>query len=343
MADPQEDTSYQAEATGEMPCSGHDSLAGFPTSTAAQPVADTDTDTDTDMELQSSCVSQSSRCPVDGVSADTTSHPSKQDIDPSQLEDDGISLPSPSTESPLLSSSSSSSSSSTPAISLTFLNLPLEIRLEIYSHLLTTQQIPSYSSPLAPSPSSSSSSSSSSSPPSCSSSSPAPFFTQQTAPSRLYPNILRTCRQLHAECTPILYRSNTFLTHTSLLTVFPSLYAPHHPRKSHLPPVRSAALTSLITRFRVRVRLDAEPQFAREAATAQLSGKSEVVVEAWQTQWRAAGPEALRVFEDVRGVRAAAITGSTGGFEDYARWLERAMMAGAGEYVAPFPWEEDGL
>ena len=92
----------------------------------------------------------------------------------------------------------------------------------------------------------------------------------------------------------------------------------------------------------MRLRLDAEPQFARDAVTAQFSGKQELVIEAWQTEWRGAGPEALRLFEDVRGVRVARVVGSTSGFEDYARWLERAMMAGVGEYVAPFSPRADG-
>ncbi|KAI1363603.1 hypothetical protein F5Y08DRAFT_238288 [Xylaria arbuscula] len=224
----------------------------------------------------------------------------------------------------------------------TFLNLPLEIRLEIYTHLLTTSQDPSHPlSPAEPSPSSSSSSASSSpsSSVSSSSSSPAPFFNPQTAPTPLHPNILRTCRQLHAECIPVLYKRNIFTAHATLLTVFPSLFNPSH-RQKRYAPIRSPQLASLVTRFRVRLRLDAEPQFARDAVTAQFSGKHELLIETWQTEWRGAGPEALRLFEDVRGVRIARVVGS--GFEEYARWLEGAMMSEAGDYVAPFPRELGG-
>ncbi|KAI0490926.1 hypothetical protein F4859DRAFT_28402 [Xylaria cf. heliscus] len=202
----------------------------------------------------------------------------------------------------------------------TFLNLPLEIRLEIYAHLLTT---PSYS-------------------PRSSTPSPAPFFTPQTPPSPLHPNILRTCRQLHAECIPILYSSNTFLAHTSLLTTFPSFFSAQHPHKTYAP-VRSASLASLVTRYRVRLRLDVEPQFDRAGVTAQFSGRSELVVEVWQAGWRGAGPDALRLFEGVRAVRRARVTGSTSGFEAYARWLERAMMAAVGDYVRPFAWEDERM
>ncbi|KAI0532674.1 hypothetical protein GGR58DRAFT_489442 [Xylaria digitata] len=236
-------------------------------------------------------------------------HTSVQNAGMTMVEEDGVSPPP--TESPPRP---------------TLLNLPLEIRLEIYTHLLTTPP-DSSSYPL--------STSSLPSPPQ----SPAPFFIQQTRPSRLYPSILCTCRQLHAECVFVLYSSNTFLAHTSLLTTFPSYFSPSQPRKPYAP-VRNASLASLVTRFRVRLRLDAEPQFGRDEATAQFSGKSEVVIEAWQAEWRGAGPDSLRLFEGVRGVRTARVTGSTSGFEEYARWLERAMMAGIGDYVKPFSWDD---
>ncbi|KAI1152512.1 hypothetical protein F4825DRAFT_475850 [Nemania diffusa] len=200
----------------------------------------------------------------------------------------------------------------------TLLNIPVEIRLEIYAHLLTAPSNPPPSHPKYPSATSttvSSSSSSSSTP-----SPPPPSLSTQTTPSSpLHPSILRTCRQLHAESTPVLYKTNTFLAHTSLLTTFPSFFSPGHPRRRY-PPVRSAPLAALVRRYRVRLRLDAEPQFAREDATAQFTGKRELVIEAWQAEWRGAGPDALRLFEGVRAVRAARVTGSTGGFEDYARF-----------------------
>ncbi|KAI8952476.1 hypothetical protein F4801DRAFT_540969 [Xylaria longipes] len=217
----------------------------------------------------------------------------------------------------------------------TLLNLPPEIRLEIYAHLLTVPSHSQRSPPLSPSSAISTPSSSSSS----SSPSPAPFFTRQVPFYPLHPNILRACRQLHAECTPVLYSSNTFLAHTSLLTTFPSFFSPSHPRKAYAP-IRSASLASLVTRYRLRLRLDAEPQFERDGVTAQFSGKSEVVIEVWQAEWRGAGPDALRLFEGVRGVRTARVTGCTSGFEAYAQWLERAMMAGMGDYVKPFAWED---
>ncbi|KAI0911162.1 hypothetical protein F4823DRAFT_319558 [Ustulina deusta] len=278
-----------------MPYSGRGPQAGVSTPSETQPAGN-----------------PGSQPPPDAVA---TSRFPGQDVGPSLAEDDDD----------MSSPESPSSHRHRP----TLLNLPLEIRLEIYTHLLTTPAPFPTHSPLPPPPSSTPSSSSP----------PAPFFAPQTAPIPLHPSILRACRQLHAECTPVLYRSNTFLAHTSLLTVFPSFFSPSHPRKAYAP-VRSPSLASLVTRFRVRVRLDAEPQFARDQATAQFSGKSELVIEAWQAEWRGAGPDVLRLFEGIRGVRAARVTGSTSGFEDYARWLERAMMAGVGDSVAPFPWED---
>ncbi|KAI1337484.1 hypothetical protein F5Y15DRAFT_425795 [Xylariaceae sp. FL0016] len=206
--------------------------------------------------------------------------------------------------------------------------LPLEIRLEIYTHLLTLPPLPS------PSPSSSSSSPSSTSISSSSSSSSA------TDPPRLHPSILRVSRGLHAEAHHILYTLNTFLSHPTLLTTFPSFYSPHLPSRRYAP-VLYPSLAALITRFHVLLRLDAEPRFSRAAATAQFSGKAELTIECWQAMWRGSGPDALRLFEGVRGVRRACVRGSTGGFEEYTRWLESAMERPAGEPVKPFFWDNE--
>ncbi|KAI0420131.1 hypothetical protein F5X98DRAFT_36538 [Xylaria grammica] len=292
-----QDTSDETRPTGEeTPCFGRGVQAGVSIPSA-------------DSGPEPRLALQGGRRPVASTArANASSHPSVQNAEVIIVGDDGVSTEPPSHPQPP-----------------TLLNLPLEIRLEIYTHLLTTPSDPS--DPL-PSPPASSSPSSS----------PAPFFTQQSRPAPLYPSILRTCRQLHAECVPVLYSSNTFLAHTSLLTAFPSFFSPTQPRRAYAP-VRSASLASLVTRFRVRLRLDAEPQFERADVTAQFSGKSEVIIEAWQAEWRGAGPDALRLFEGVRGVRSARVTGSTSGFEDYARWLERAMMAGIGDRIKPFAWE----
>ncbi|KAI0381728.1 hypothetical protein F5Y04DRAFT_58836 [Hypomontagnella monticulosa] len=197
-----------------------------------------------------------------------------------------------------------------------FLTLPVEIRLEIFAHLLI---IPA--------------------------SAPPPSQYQQhfpvhrlssssSTPSLLHPAILRTCKQLHAEALPLLYQRNTFLAHNALLTTLPRL-------RRIYPPVVSARLAGLITRFHVCVRLDASPGYDGAAVAAQLSGKEEVVLEAWQAMWRGSGPDVLRLFEGVRGVRRARVVGSVSGFEEYASWLEKAMMREVGARVEPFPWDAE--
>ncbi|KAI0840132.1 hypothetical protein F5Y06DRAFT_294802 [Hypoxylon sp. FL0890] len=201
----------------------------------------------------------------------------------------------------------SHSSTTTPS-KPTLLTLPLEIRLEILKHLLVLP-------PSAPPPSQN-----------------AHYHSPQPRALRLlYPAILRCNQQLYSEGLPLLYRHNTFLAHNTLLTSLPRL------RRAY-DPVVTERLSGLITRFHLCVRLDAEPGYDRAKATAQLSGKEEVVLEAWQAMWRGSGPDVLRLFEGVRGVRRAKVIGSVGGFEDYAKWLERAMMREVGATVEPFYW-----
>ncbi|KAI0885175.1 uncharacterized protein GGS22DRAFT_139922 [Annulohypoxylon maeteangense] len=197
----------------------------------------------------------------------------------------------------------------------TLLTLPPELRLLILSHLLILP-------PTAPPPSQNG----------------FPHNPQPPSLSLLHPSILQCSRQLHAEGLPLLYQHNTYLAHNTLLLSLPRL------RRAYAP-VLCARLSEMITRVHVCVRLDAEPGYDRAMATAQLSGKEEVVLEAWQAMWRGSGPDVLRLFEGVRGVRRARVEGSVGGFEDYARWLEGAMVREVGAVVEPFSWgaEEGGL
>ncbi|KAI1106053.1 hypothetical protein F4804DRAFT_69779 [Jackrogersella minutella] len=187
------------------------------------------------------------------------------------------------------------------------LTLPLELRLEILSYLLV---LPTSTPP------------------------PSQSFSKHSPPPpprSLHPAVLRCSKQLHLEALPLLYRHNTFQAHSTLLTALPRL------RRAY-DPVLSDRLAALIARVHVCVRLDAEPRYGRAEATAQLTGREEVVLEAWQAMWRGSGPDVLRLFEGVRGVRRAKVVGSVGGFEEYARWLERAMMREVGATVEPFFW-----
>jgi hypothetical protein len=182
------------------------------------------------------------------------------------------------------------------------LNLPYELRQEIYKHLLTV---------------------------------PHPSKSSAAHPQKLHPAILSTCTAIHDEAEPVLYTTNTFHAHSSLLASFPRL----RPQGN---PISTTRLSSLISRIIVRVRLDAGAAFSNSRAARELSGKEEVTVECRQSSFRGSGPQVLRLFEGVRGVRRARIVGSTTGFEDYARWLEGAMMAEKGVEVKAFRPETEG-
>ncbi|RYP25619.1 hypothetical protein DL767_008330 [Monosporascus sp. MG133] len=188
----------------------------------------------------------------------------------------------------------------------TLLTLPVELRLEIYGYLLTLPTTRRRR--------------------------------QHTKDARLHPAILRACRQLHAEALAFLLETNEFEAHPTLLASFPRLFP--FPAGS---PVRDAAQAARVRRLRVRVRLDVEfPDGGdgdADEKVRQLSGLRELVLDAWQTDWRAAGPRNLRRFEAVRGVGRARVVGSIGGFQDYARWLENTMMCAPGEDVGPFVGE----
>lgn len=213
------------------------------------------------------------------------------------------------------------------------LSLPAEIRLHVYAYLLVLPSPPHQA-------------------------------LQVVRPSgeRLHPAILRTCRAVCVEALAVLYGENTFDAHPSrLLGSFPRLrrwYWPvnndevadrerrraaaadedtagpapapvlHHPGPHHgpSPPRPPVPGRPPIRRFRIRVRLDADAPFDAASAAASFSGCELLEVEAWQASFMAAGPDAaMRAFEGVRGVGKARVWGSTDGWEEYARWLEREM------------------
>ncbi|KAK2000345.1 hypothetical protein LX36DRAFT_654494 [Colletotrichum falcatum] len=171
-----------------------------------------------------------------------------------------------------------------------FLDLPLEIRLDIYTHLL-----------LHP---------------------PIDKLNIARPVTRLHPAILSASRQTHAEGTPILYSKNIFLAHATLLASFPRL-------RPWYPPIRERSVLSHIRRFHIRVRLDCDPAFDASAAVAAFSGVDELVIEVWQAVFQGADHATLRVFEGVRGVRDVKIYGSIMGLEGYVRWLEGVLRLSA--------------
>lgn len=180
---------------------------------------------------------------------------------------------------------------------MSFLDLPPEIRLDIYKYLLT---VPPYSK------------------------------LQTVRPSRrLHVSILRVNRRINREAVPILYSHNTFIAHPTLLTSFPSL-------RKWYPPVREPSVLSHIRRFHLRVRLDCDPQYDADAVAAAFTGIDELNIEIWEAMFGGAGHGALRVFECVRGVKRVMIWGSTSGIEDYVSWLEGVMRSDIGRTVPSF-------
>ena len=136
----------------------------------------------------------------------------------------------------------------------------------------------------------------------------------------LHVNILRTCRKLHQEGLAILYGGNTFLAHVSLLTSLPRL-------RIYYASVQTASLISLVTKWHVRVRLDNDPNFTKDQATQAFSGMDELTIEVNQSQYGGSDYGALKLFEDVRGVKRARVYGSITFFVEYAKWLEDVMMS----------------
>lgn len=172
-----------------------------------------------------------------------------------------------------------------------FLNLPGEIRNQIYELLLVVPAIPD-SHALGQTP-------------------------------RVHPSILAVCRQTYHEAIKILYGSNTFIAHNSLLSSLPQL-------RRWLGPVKSPSLISLITRFYIFIRLECDPRFTALEAHAAFSGAELLTIEVSQSQFRGSDHRVLKLFEDIRGVKKARVFGSVSGFREYAAWLERAMMSPAG-------------
>ncbi|KAH6636787.1 hypothetical protein F5144DRAFT_619957 [Chaetomium tenue] len=148
----------------------------------------------------------------------------------------------------------------------TFLTLPVELRLEIYTYLLVLPPPPPRETLQATYRCSYAASRSGSS------------LTATNSKPTLYPQILRVNTQTHYEALPVLYGQNTFSAHPVRLTAQPTLY---HPYCTPCRPVatilgtnfaptaisekRKTALsttnpnTHLIKKWHLRLRLDPPP------------------------------------------------------------------------------------
>jgi len=192
---------------------------------------------------------------------------------------------------------------------LTFLALPPEIRNAIYHLLLTHNHAisaPSYHqlSPTTP------------------------------TPLNIHPALLRTCTQIHTEALPILYGSNRFQAHPSLLTGM--TFALDATR-----PIISARVVALIRRFHLRVRLDCDPNYGEEALVRAFSGVEELQVEVFQASYGNSDFRVLELFKGIRGVGRARVFGSVAA--EFAGWLEGCMESEVGAGVGVGGWVGEGF
>ncbi|KAK3994689.1 hypothetical protein QBC44DRAFT_38622 [Cladorrhinum sp. PSN332] len=189
----------------------------------------------------------------------------------------------------------------------TFLTIPLELRLEIYSLLLTLPPLPPpspvYRSPPSP-----------------------PRSPSPSRPEHYHAAIILTCRQTHFEATPLLYSLNTFKADPKFLTAVPS-------------PLIDSKYIPLIRHWSIKIRLDhPTPSLSSSSSQACLpnhtpatlsrvfSNAHSLTITLWQASFMGGvGISQLARFERVRNVRRVKIQGMMPGFGRYVRWLEGQM------------------
>lgn len=180
---------------------------------------------------------------------------------------------------------------------LTFLDLPGEIRNQIYILLLILPP-PSLTDPLS-------------------------------TTASVHPSILQSCRQVHKEAKEVFYGSNVFMAHSKLLSGLPRL-------RPYYPPITTGSLISLVRRWHIRVRLDCDPFFSAEQAKAAFDDAEELIIEVLQTQFGSSDYGVLKRFEEVRGIKKARVYGSIASFPVYANWLRSLLMSAHSDLVEKY-------
>ncbi|KAK4452470.1 hypothetical protein QBC34DRAFT_435789 [Podospora aff. communis PSN243] len=231
----------------------------------------------------------------------------------------------------------------------TLLLLPPELRLQIYTHLLTLppplpslppsnipasrllcfefllRSLPYPTSPHPPLPEPRR--------PSCCSANKTPDNNDDND-GKLHINILSVCRKIYTEAAPVLYGYNAFFADEVLLTALPRL-------RPWFAPVTVGGVGGRVKRWHLRLRLDSPSPWPIEKVTQAFSGVEELVVHLWQATFLGGvGAETLRLFEDVRGVRRVEIRDAPPGFERYTAWLERRMGMPLGEEGEEYACED---
>lgn len=137
-------------------------------------------------------------------------------------------------------------------------------------------------------------------------------------PAATYPAILSTCKRIHEEAKDLLYTTHVFHAHPSLLTALPHLMTTSH-------PVLYPTVLHKIRRWQLTIRLDTDPRFTVQQATAAFSGAEFFELKAWQSTYDGCNAAVLKLFTGIRGVEHARVIGSVD--EGLARWLEAKMMS----------------
>ncbi|KAB8296713.1 hypothetical protein EYC80_002133 [Monilinia laxa] len=185
---------------------------------------------------------------------------------------------------------------------LTFLDLPGEIRNQIYHLLLIVPPI----------------------------STPRPLGSDPP----IYPQILSVCRKVHDEAEQILYGGNVFIAHPNLLNGLPRL-------RWKYDTISSSKLISIIKKYYIIVRLDCDPNFTEVRAEDAFNGMEGLTIRVEQSAFRGSDYQVLKLFEGVRGVKKTKISGSVSGFPAYVEWLQDVMKMPKGIDIAPFERGED--
>lgn len=153
--------------------------------------------------------------------------------------------------------------------------------------------------------------------------------------SRICANVLRTCKRINLECTPMLYGENLFEAHPSLLTGLPSFLLQKSPNRVNRPPVIHPSVAKLIRRYYIHLRLDVDARFSKTQVQESFTGVDEIEIEVFQAMYASCDFGNLQLFEDVRGVGRAKVYGSVGDGK-YAAWLARTMMLPKDSVVEPY-------
>jgi hypothetical protein len=148
-------------------------------------------------------------------------------------------------------------------------------------------------------------------------------------------NVLRTCKQINAEGTPILYGENYFAAHPQLLTDLPSFLRYTYPEKVKLGHVKYPRVAQMIRKFYIHVRLDVDPRFSKKQLEKSFNGVEELEIEVFQSMYGSCDFTVLKLFEGVRGVGRVVIDGSLGD-RKYANWLTGVMQQPIGTTVEPY-------